>query len=412
MTPLPEARHFHRAGIDATGRVYAWAGVVGAAAAEAPGVRERSLVFLDPDRGVWELGPAAPAFKSRVRVKVTTNQPGPPTWKDKDETYDLRNEYPPGVGANGRMYWFSRVGPIWFDSERRAWTQGEPPLRQQGYRIPSGEAVEGRWLSSVNRWNRQNSVTAAGPDGRLYLAGGVGQRQFSLPPEQPGSRGHEEVISLLDSLEIFDPATLTWSAGAPMLQPRQVFAGVFGADGRLYVFGGYGHTGRISRRPGEDDTGYAARREKMLGLDEALTSVEAYDPKTDSWTARAPLPEGRHDMGAALGADGRIYVVGGAERFSAPEPTDTVFVYDPSRDVWERGPSLNHARYHHAVVSDANGRLYAIGGTSGTRGGNGGPLASVEALETSPTKQGFDLPPVGARDHPEEPAWTVASPLH
>jgi N-acetylneuraminic acid mutarotase len=290
------------------------------------------------------------------------------------------------------------VSPVWFDPKEGVWGQSTPPLRDQD---------AGKWISSVNSWQRRNAVSAAGPDGKFYLAGGTGQntRGFGpvrLPPA--------EIITLHPYLEIYDPETLTWSEGAPMKRPRQLFAGTFGGDGRLYVFGGYGHVGSVGQGEGESDASYERRTRQMISFGRhALRSVEAYDPKTNAWSDRAPMPEGRHAMGAALGADGRIYVVGGAVSYSRPTPTDTVFIYDAQSDSWERGPSLNQARYHHAVAAAPDGKIYAIGGTSGTPSGRGGPLASVEVLDTAARAPGQDLPPVG-KHIGGEASWIVASP--
>jgi hypothetical protein len=89
-----------------------------------------------------------------------------------------------------------------------------------------------------------------------------------------------------------------------------------------------------------------------------------------------------------------------------------VFIYDPRTDTWERGPSLNQGRYHHAVAAAPDGKIYAIGGTSGTRSGEGGPLASVEVLNTAARAPGKDLPPVGDRIGREDSPWIVALLLH
>ena len=44
----------------------------------------------------------------------------------------------------------------------------------------------------------------------------------------------------------------------------------------------------------------------------ALANVSAYDPRTDSWTNKAPLPTARHFLGqCAVALDGMIYLVGG-----------------------------------------------------------------------------------------------------
>jgi hypothetical protein len=61
---------------------------------------------------------------------------------------------------------------------------------------------------------------------------------------------------------------------------------------------------------------------------------------------------------------------------------DTVFVYDPAKDRWEKGPSLTRARFHHAVAQGRDGKIHAIGGHASTFTGNA-PTATVEMLDTA-----------------------------
>ena len=53
--------------------------------------------------------------------------------------------------------------------------------------------------------------------------------------------------------------------------------------------------------------------------------VEEYDPSTDRWTIKAPLPVGLHHAGAAAVGD-RLYVIGGftASLFSIWQPVASV----------------------------------------------------------------------------------------
>ncbi len=225
-----------------------------------------------------------------------------------------------------------------------------------------------------------------GPDGKIYLNGGVGWRiEIAGVP-------HED-MKLLDILLVYDPATKTWSVKAPMNQARQLHASAFGSDGKLYVFGGYHGTGRYA--PNRDDPDDARKEEldRQYAL-HALDSVECYDPESDTWTPRHPMPKGRQNMGAALGADGRIYVVGGYESYTGSFAQKDVQIYDPKTDSWTMGPRLKTARGNHAVVATPDGKIYALGGTNsesvvtpltfitGRTWKRGGPLASVEVLDT------------------------------
>lgn len=70
------------------------------------------------------------------------------------------------------------------------------------------------------------------------------------------------------------------------------------------------------------------------GESEILNTNEAYDPLTDSWTSKAPMPTERHHA-ASTTVDGKIYVIGG--RIAGTSPLVNVNVnevYDSQADRW------------------------------------------------------------------------------
>lgn len=147
---------------------------------------------------------------------------------------------------------------------------------------------------------------------------------------------------------------------------RYLHAAAIDGKGRLFVFGGSAAEPSITQEDTEPSERFRRRAaDNSTRADTSLSSVEMYDPETNTWTARTPMPTPRQAMGADLGADGRIYVVGGAPSYAHPRPMAVVEIYDPETDTWETGPSLNHARRGHAVVAMPDGKLYAIGGFAG-----------------------------------------------
>ena len=87
-----------------------------------------------------------------------------------------------------------------------------------------------------------------------------------------------------------------------------------------------------------------------------LNTVEAYDPTTDKWTAKAPVPTARY--GPVGVVNGILYVVGGVSKDSI---IGTVEAYDSNTNKWTTKVPLPEPRYGHAV-GVANGILYAVGG--------------------------------------------------
>jgi N-acetylneuraminic acid mutarotase len=68
----------------------------------------------------------------------------------------------------------------------------------------------------------------------------------------------------------------------------------------------------------------------------ALDTNEAYDPATNQWEARSPMPTARNH--AAMGkVNGKIFVIGGrmaAAYLASGSDTDIVEQYDPAADSW------------------------------------------------------------------------------
>jgi N-acetylneuraminic acid mutarotase len=136
----------------------------------------------------------------------------------------------------------------------------------------------------------------------------------------------------------------TWRTAAPMPTKRTEVAAA-ALDGKIYVIGGF--------------------EKPSLGnvLNFSITpSVEMYDPVTDQWTSKAPLPVGLHHVGIGV-VDRRLYVIGGYTKsgLSVWDPVATVHAYDPATDRWTERASMPTARGA-LSVTEHEGKLYAIGG--------------------------------------------------
>jgi hypothetical protein len=168
-------------------------------------------------------------------------------------------------------------------------------------------------------------------DGRLYLVGGFREATFSP----------------VAAVRIFDIASGEWSEGAPLPTPRGAMA-VAVVNGRIHAVGGN------AAGPGavhEHDA-------HTLTNDNSVGTHEVYDPATDSWERRAPMPTARNHHGA-VGLSGRLHGVGG--RADGDFEMTTHEVYDPTTDSWSAGAPLPTGRSGIAVV-ERDGRLYVFGG--------------------------------------------------
>jgi N-acetylneuraminic acid mutarotase len=105
-------------------------------------------------------------------------------------------------------------------------------------------------------------------------------------------------------VDIYDPQTDAWSAGASMPAPRSGMAVALLA-GVIYVIGG-----------------------EQAKMARAFDSNDGYDTQTNRWRAYAPLPEGRHGTGAAV-IDGKLYVPAGAPVPGGSRQSDSLFIFSP-----------------------------------------------------------------------------------
>jgi len=108
------------------------------------------------------------------------------------------------------------------------------------------------------------------------------------------------------------------------------------------------------------DTCYASGSDTLLGRNVPCPMQLA--PCNLSWMMRAPMPTPRGGAGAALGRDGKIYVIGG---FLYPNSLTDNQAYDPSTDTWITRAPMPTARNGMSAVAANDGRLYVIGGNDG-----------------------------------------------
>jgi len=91
--------------------------------------------------------------------------------------------------------------------------------------------------------------------------------------------------------------------------------------------------------------------------------TEVYTPATDTWTIKTPMPMPRADLSASV-VDGKIYLIGGkkyVEHDPFYEESDLNEVYDPGTDSWTNMTSIPTATFGYAsAVVDK--RIYIIGG--------------------------------------------------
>ncbi len=147
----------------------------------------------------------------------------------------------------------------------------------------------------------------------------------------------------------------SWTQGTDMPGPSGTPASC-ALDGIFYVMGG--HPDKFATN--------------------ALTTVWAYNPATDSWSNRAPLPRGRHFLGqCAVPVDGIIYVVGGTGSGMPGPFIREVAAYNPQTDTWTNGTNPIPTGRGNLAACAVDGIIYAIGGALSTSAQS----AAVEAYD-------------------------------
>jgi N-acetylneuraminic acid mutarotase len=93
----------------------------------------------------------------------------------------------------------------------------------------------------------------------------------------------------------------------------------------------------------------------------SINATEAYNPATDTWSLKAPMPTSRDSFGVAV-YQNKIYCIGG-ESVSATEShaINANEVYDTETDSWQTKTSIPTARYD-IEASVVDEKFYLIGG--------------------------------------------------
>jgi N-acetylneuraminic acid mutarotase len=202
------------------------------------------------------------------------------------------------------------------------------------------DAASDSWTDRKSMQIPAHHAAAVALDGKIYVFGGFVGR--------PGAKGWQPIPSAL----VYDPDNDSWKELAPMPTPRGSAQAV-AANGKIYVIGG-AHA-NIPGKPTEP---------LWIGVPQIVVgTVEEYDPATNTWRSRAPMPTGRnHFLAAAV--DGIIYAVNGrlgSSFVTMSDVTDLVEAYDPATDQWSykgRSPTRRGD-----VAGDVhNGKIYVTGG--------------------------------------------------
>jgi len=208
----------------------------------------------------------------------------------------------------------------------------------------SYQTASKQWVEETAMLTPTSGATGAVLNGHLYVFGGF------------------DNISETSVVQSYDPINRTWMLHEPMPFARSEAASAL-LNGQLYIIGGNIFSPTMGTHV---LTGTKA-------IDSTLVSV--YDPQQQEWQTVASLPEPRVDA-TAIVRNGKIYLMGGTDRWLSGSVQRDLFIYDPLLDEWHVGPQLPDASGGLRGIAVDN-RIYAIGGY----GDDGLPLANVNLLD-------------------------------
>ncbi len=188
------------------------------------------------------------------------------------------------------------------------------------------ESDRGVWRTAAPVPTKRTEVAVGTLSDKIYVVGG-----FAKP-----GLGNVMNLAITPANEVYDLATDRWTSKAP-LPIGLHHAGLGVTNGRLYVIGGYKQSGLSGWQP--------------------VATVYAYDPITDKWAQRAPMPTARGALSVAV-HDRTLYAIGG---YDGKANSAAVEVYDPAKNLWASRAPLPTPRDHLAAAT-ASGKIYAIGG--------------------------------------------------
>lgn len=160
--------------------------------------------------------------------------------------------------------------------------------------------TEDSWVSKTPMSQSRAGLGVVAVDGKIYAIGGASTAPY-----------HNQAENLLSTNEEYDPTTDSWTVKPSMPTPRAYFA-IATYQNKIYCIGGIVGSEKL-----EDSGGFTHSLFVYSGIN------EVYDTITETWETKASMPIDIARFQANV-VDGKIYAIG----------AQFTYVYDPTTDSW------------------------------------------------------------------------------
>lgn len=234
--------------------------------------------------------------------------------------------------------------------------------------------------------SRQGHTATLLPNGKVLVTGGVGG----------------DPIGYLATAELYDPATNTWSATGSMATEHLRHTATLLPSGQVLVAGGQARklvdgifytydldsaelydpasntwsemTGKLLKARNYHVTTLLPNGQVLVaggmvseGVIRYLDSAELYDPATDTWTATGNLTSRRASHTMTVLPNGQVLLAGGD---NGSNSLTNAMLYNPNTGTWSDGGGLGTTRLNHTATLLQTGEVLVAGGLNGTLGNN------------------------------------------
>ncbi len=237
---------------------------------------------------------------------------------------------------------------------------------------PNGEMITAvdMYDPATDSWTKKADM----PTGRKWFSTSVLDGKIYAIGGNSGSDWGGEPVA---TVEMYDPATDTWTTKADLLAARGDLATVV-VDGKIYAIGGYIQkddgevviSGRVEvYNPVTDSWSlgknmHISMEAKAVILEGKIYVTnggtgEAYDPTIERWAPIEKIPGSVGGISISA-VEGKIFSFGGVNGYSGL-PVSSVYIYDHLSNTWAQLTDMPFIAWMFSI-SEVDGKMYLIGG--------------------------------------------------